>query len=387
MPTLRLTPSIAGATTTVDAVADSGLRTSIFYEFSGALTPHADGIGDAALLAFLPYAMRQGFSLRVEAPVDAGLLEQLDEAQDAWTRWRPDLFRHVDIDAPTVTPVALPPDRTAAAAFSGGLDATFALHAHKRGLIGRRGMDIRSGVLVHGFDVPLERPDRFEGARLHAAAILEHYGATLTVVRTDLRRLNVPWEQYHVFALASVLHLLKGRVSAGIVAADEVYEGEMLGWGSNAVSNPMMSGPSFPIRFTGGGTARTEKAAALATEKPVLANLRVCWEHPETAGNCGTCEKCTRTKLNFMANGVTDFPALGAPVTPEQVLRMRFRSEVVLGAFRNLSLYPWRDRPDIKAALDKLVARGVPREPLLKRNVAKYKRSMRKRGFWPSRGV
>ncbi len=387
MPTLRLTPSIDGAVTTIDAVADSGFRTSIFYEFSGALAPHPDGIGDAALLAFLPYAMRNGLDVRVEAPVDAGLLEQLDEAQDAWTRWHPTLFRHVDVDAAAVTPVVLPPDRAAVAAFSGGLDATHAIHAHKRGLIGRRAMDIRSGVLVHGFDVPLERPDWFEGARLRAAAILAHYGASLTVVRTNLRSLELPWEQYFVFAMASVLHQLKGRVSAGVIATGEGYGAEMLGWGSNSVTNPMMSSPSFPIRFTGGGQTRTEKAAALAKEAPVLANLRVCWEHPEAPTNCGKCEKCIRTKLNFMANGVETLPTLGAPATPQEILKVEVHHEVVLSTYRDLSLYPWPGRPDVKAALRALVARGVRRESRFRRRVAKYKRSMKKRGLWPNRGA
>ena len=27
----------------------------------------------------------------------------------------------------------------------------------------------------------------------------------------------------------------------------------------------------------------------------------MCWEGPLTGGNCGRCEKCIRTKLNFMA--------------------------------------------------------------------------------------
>ncbi len=382
MPTLRVAPSIKGAVATIDAVADSGFRTSIFYEFSGALTPHADGLGDAALLAFLPCAMRQGLDIKVEAAVDAGLLRQLEEAQDAWLRWSPDMYRRVAIDAAETIPDALPADQTAVVAFSGGLDSTFSLHAHKRGLMGRRTLDIRAGVLGHGLDIPLEQPGWFENARVRAKAILDHYDVPLTVVRTNLRCVDIPWGQYFIFATTSMLHLFKGHVSAGTIAPDQVYDQEILGWGSNSVTNQMMSGPSFPIRFTGGGWTRTEKAGALCGEAPALANLRVCWEHPESPTNCGACEKCVRTKLNFMANGVEDFPALGAPVTVQQILDAPIYEEIALNFLRELALYPWTDRPDIKAALLKRIERGL-KERGLRRHVAKYKRSLKKRGLWP----
>ncbi|WP_018184213.1 hypothetical protein [Kaistia granuli] len=383
MKTLRLVPTIDGTTTTITASQDGEPERSVFYQFDGALTPDASGIGNAALVAFLPYAMQRGLDIQVESEVDEDLLAQLEEVQDAWSRWHPGLFRRVGLDVAGVRPAMLPATRTAVAAFSGGLDSIFAVHAHKRDLLGYRKLDVRSGVLIQGFDLPLDQPVWFEDARRRASLMLTSYGLSLTTVRTNWRTLGAPWELGYIFGVASVLHQLKGRVGQAIIASDNAYGGDMPGWGSNAASNQMMSGPSFPLHFTGGGWSRTEKAAALTGEAAVLENLRVCWERPESLGNCGRCEKCIRTKLNFMANGVGHVPALGIPVTPRSIRGVLIRNAPVLELYRDLASEPWPGRPGIKAALESLVKRGVRRQSGWESRLLKYQRSLRKRGLWP----
>lgn len=379
MTVLRLAPSVRGSTTTVDAHIGAKIEHSIYYQVEGDILPDESGAGNAALVGFLPYAMRYGLDVHVAGPVDFDLLRQLDEAQDAWALWYPRLFRPAALSADEVRPASLPRTDTAVAAFSGGLDSSYALHAHKRGLIGRRALDVRFAALVRGFDLPLDRDDWFADAKRRAVAILDNYDCPLVTVRTNWRSLDLPWELVHIFALASVLHPFKGRVDHGVIAADRAYNGEITGEGTNSTANPMMSGTSFPIHFTGTGKWRTQKAMALRNEPAVYRNLRVCWERPSISGNCGKCEKCIRTKLDFMAVGLDDLSALGGPATLDEIRGVQVKREVVLNLFRDLAAYPWPDRPEIKAALQDLVARGLPDQS--RRPLAKIRRWLRKRGL------
>jgi hypothetical protein len=141
----------------------------------------------------------------------------------------------------------------------------------------------------------------------------------------------------------------------------------------------MMGGPSFPLYFTGAGKTRTDKAGALAGERAVLEQLRVCWERPESLGNCGMCEKCIRTKLNFMAHGVTSLPALGELATPEQVRSIEVRNDAVMNLFKELAAQPWAGQREIKQALTDLVDRGLWKPNRITRLLKKYRRSLQKR--------
>lgn len=376
MATITLKPALKGSTLTVEAKAGGSDLASIFYEFEGDFHPSDAGIANAALVGFMPYAMSKGMDIFVEGAVDSDLLEALEEGQDAWSLWHPGKFRQVSISAEETRAQKLPETRSAVIAFSGGLDASYALHAHKRGLIGRRSLDVKAATLAHGFDLPLDREDWFLEARKKAAAIAASYDVPLVTVRTNWRSLRAPWEQSFIFAISSIIHQYKGIFGHGVIAADEAYDGEILGWGSNSITNQLMSGPSFPLHFTGAGKWRTEKARSLGLEKVILENLRVCWERPDSLGNCGECEKCLRTKLNFQAVGLVNVPALGRPATAKQIREIKVNSDAVMNLFMELSRYPWRDQPEIKAALTALVANGPQRLSWISRNWKKAKRKV-----------
>lgn len=195
---------------------------SVFYEFSGAVLPTAPRTNDFAALAMLPFAMTKGQSLHIEGLVHREQLERLDECQDAFLLWHPDKFKRISISADEEIPTPLRQGRDAVMAFSGGLDASYALHAHCRGLIGRRSNEIRAGILIHGFDIPLKKTVHFEKAEAAALASLSHYGVPLTRVRTNWTSLRAPWRQSFMFALASVLHQFSEVSSRAVIAADQI---------------------------------------------------------------------------------------------------------------------------------------------------------------------
>ena len=126
----------------------------IVYEIIGPDAPEQEPNANFAVAAALPTAMSLGRPLHVRGEVDADFLATMEEYMAAWCRWRPDLFQPVAISADVERAAA----RTAAAgaimAFSGGLDSTFALHAHKHGMLGRRQLGYPGGRPRAGFRYP-----------------------------------------------------------------------------------------------------------------------------------------------------------------------------------------------------------------------------------------
>jgi len=63
----------------------------------------------------------------------------------------------------------------------------------------------------------------------------------------------------------------------------------------------------------GGRFSRLEKTRRIAHHPLVRRSLRVCWENPGGAYNCGRCRKCLMTMAALEALGVrkkiTSFPA------------------------------------------------------------------------------
>lgn len=333
---------------------------SVFYEFTGAALPEIPRSVDFALLAMLPFAMARGQDLHLEGAVHREQLERLEECQDAFSLWHPDKFIKVAISADEELPTAVHEGRDAVIAFSGGLDASYALHAHCRNLLGRRSNTIRAGVLIHGFDVRLKQAIHFEKAKAAARASLSHYGVPLTCVRTNWTTLGAPWRQSFIFALASVMHQFQSVSSRAVIASDEAYDGEVLGWGSNSVTNPLMSFPGFPIDFTGAGVSRTLKARALAHEMPVLDHLRVCTKPLGEGENCGRCEKCIRTKLNFLAGAGLDLPRLHNRPRPDDIRALDIHHAAALALYQELLRNgDWTGLTELESAVEDLVARGV----------------------------
>jgi hypothetical protein len=128
-------------------------------------------------------------------------------------------------------------------------------------------------------------------------------------------------------ALASCLHQFSGRAGVAVIGADESYGHLALPWGSNPATNHLLSGDELDIHTEGGGFTRTERVAFISRYPDIAARLRVCWEGPATGRNCGHCEKCIRTQMNFMADGQK--PAcFDAEPSLSQILRLRARNPV-----------------------------------------------------------
>jgi hypothetical protein len=268
-------------------------------EQAGGLTDRADPFVVAVLLA----AMRYDEPLEVHGSVDAALLDNLEELQAVWARWRPGTYRPVEIRADAEVRCPAPRHGHAIAAFSGGVDATFTVHRHVHHLAGRRSHAVGAGLLVHGFDIPLADPEAFAVTAGNARALLADVGVPLVTMATNFHELGQHWEDVFSAAVASCLMLLSGSYPVGLLGSAKPYDDLLLPWGSTPLTDPLLGGSFFRLVHDGAGFDRSQKVAALAGWAEARRRLRVCWEGPAAGRNCSRCEKCVRTILNFRAVG------------------------------------------------------------------------------------
>jgi hypothetical protein len=308
---------------------------SVFYRITGDALPPPLEVYDFAVIAALYVAMREGRPVHVEGPVTAALLRNVEEFQEIWSLWQPK-YRCVPITADHVVPAEPADVRRGVFAVSGGVDGTYALLRHHSGHAGFRTVRPACSMLVHGFDIPLPEQRAFDHARGRVAAMTGPLGVPLSVVVTNWRDvLERDWEMDCQAALAACLMQFRGLANVGVCGAAEDYSHIIVPLGCNPITNHLMSGAGFEILAEGGGATRTERVRFLCDYPETASQLRVCWEGPITGGNCGRCEKCIRTKLNFMAVGSPPL-CFDRPPTIAEILGLRTRGPVQLHFLREI---------------------------------------------------
>jgi hypothetical protein len=356
---------------------DSG---RLWYRVSGDLLPPPLQLLDSVVPAFLFKAMRERRPLRVHGPLSTRLLANLEEFQAAWSCWRPGLYRPVDILPDSEAQPQPNLDDSAVVAFSGGLDSLFSTWRHRTGSPLPRHRDLRAGVLIHGFEIPLGDEEGFRLAAERARAALASIGLPLVTVRTNWRPLLCSeWTDEFGAALASCLHQLAGVASAGIVGSDGTYHRLVLPWGSNPLTTRLLGGGAFEIVYDGAAHRRCEKAAAICDWPAALTSLRVCWEGPSPGSNCGRCEKCIRSQLNFLAIGQPVPPAFPVTASLRDIARLLVPAEaqlvgltdVLAVARANGITAPWTRALAIAIARSLAARPFVPAADALRRRLAR----------------
>lgn len=105
------------------------------------------------------------------------------------------------------------------------------------------------------------------------------------------------------------------------------------------------------IVHDGAQFTRTAKVEFLVDFPAVVNRLKVCWEGSVQHENCGVCEKCIRTRLNFVAVGKNDPGCFPDAFHPSYIGKLRARNAFQLGELRTLLAYakekgisdPWVD--------------------------------------------
>jgi hypothetical protein len=288
----------------LDAREAGHQRTELWFQFGKEIVLPKDDDCDAYLLAVIMSAMKYKADVHVKGSVSEQLLSNLVEYQAAWAKWLPGSFTQVEItcDDVRVDERKLP---GAVCAFSGGVDASFSVWRHSQSKWSHRSKDVALCAIVHGFDIPLADEVAFENAAERAQRTLGDLDIPLQRVKTNFRTVfdRVPWGHAFSCALAAVLNNLKAHVGTCLIGSSEPYDSLVIPWGSSPITDHLLGSGDFDVIHDGASHSRTEKVRELLDWKVGVENLRVCWQGEFKDRNCGRCEKCVRTKLNFLAVG------------------------------------------------------------------------------------
>lgn len=320
-------------------------RTRIWYrvpaDYRSCITPS----GDPYALAMIFTAMRLPSDLHIHGTVSPSLLRNLEEFQSAWCCWRPERYHMVEIraDAEEERPLSSSP-AAALTLFSGGVDSCFTAYSHRRDRCGRRAVDLRAGLMVLGFDFTLQQSNAYDRAAARAQTMLESIGMELIAMVTNIRDLAEPWWDFHGAAPASCLMLLQDGFGTGIIPSTEPYDALVLPWGSNPVTDWMMSSDSFRIVHHGAALSRTDKVNGIARWPEALEHVRVCMigKENEVDRNCGVCQKCVRTILNFRVLGVGLPASFEQDVTDDHIARLQVDDPLHLAELQRILVFAKR---------------------------------------------
>lgn len=304
---------------------------------------------DGALLLVVFRCMERGGRLFVEGPLSKSLVRSIRHFQEAWARWRPDRYRHVEIVADSVAEASHAHDR-AIAAFSGGVDSTFLALQHTSGELGAAKYPLTDVMFAHGLDIPSANTEAFAKAVDRHREFLGSVTLRPRLLRTNVRDFYPSnYEDAHGALICGLLHQYSHAFGFGLISSSNAYENLRLTWGSNPVIDPLMGTECFSIVHDGAGYNRIEKVERVAVNEVATKGLRVCWRDTSYTKNCGVCEKCILTQLEFLALGHANPPCFDRPldtrlidtVTPASLSRLR-GYEWVLETSKAFDAQPWR---------------------------------------------
>lgn len=261
---------------------------------------------EAFAAAFLLAAAMEGRALTVETGLNADFIEACRRVMGVSASW----WSH---PSPVPGPVSARPAESADGAaassltlcFSGGVDSFYSLNRFRPDRL----------VMATGYDIPLENIPAWRSAETAAAHAASAAGIPIDFIRSNLREHPLirrhSWERIHGGALIALgLLLRKTSGSLGISASYPLHG--LHPWGTHPELDPLWSTGELAVRHLGADLDRVGKIRAVGVHPVFLENLRVCWEAPTAAGNCGRCEKCLRNRLVFSQV----FPGVPCPAFP-----------------------------------------------------------------------
>ena len=297
---------------------------------------HAEPCADAFLAACFPLAAIHGEArIRIHGQPCPLLIEGLYTAHAWWTSWGGMPFPMPLIETFPRADCGVPAGPRRGVAFlSGGVDGLHMLMQNHR----RFGPDdpayIRDALFIHGFDIGKRaynpELERFRKAFESLEPLAADAGVRLISCRTNLRHLpskaDFWYYRHNGAALAAVGHAaVLGSAFLFIAASHDIANPVPIG--SHPTVDGLFSSQRITVVHDGARYPRFQKVRELAHWPAALGALRVCPGDPGTELNCGVCEKCLRTRLELLAAGVEETPALGPSLTPVELW-----DERVLGA-------------------------------------------------------
>jgi hypothetical protein len=248
----------------------------------------------------LPSMKSGGGNLAVDGEVSRIFLASLSTIQDIYCLWDESLQR-VNIQKALAIQRIPSTKKRVGVFFSGGVDSFYTFLKHQD--------EITDLIFVHGLDIKLTDTPLLSKASKKIREVASAFGVNIIEVETNIRELldsYVDWGFLgHGATLAAIGHLLYPDFHRIYIAATHTYA-DLFPWGSHPVLDHLWSSEVLEFVHDGCEATRVKKVALISKHDIALHTLRVCWKNPNSAYNCGQCEKCLRTMVNLKVNDALD---------------------------------------------------------------------------------
>jgi hypothetical protein len=275
----------------------------LWFKWNGAECPLP---GDAFLLATIQPAMRRGYDLQIRHAISEDLLDTLFEMQQHFQQLDPDLTM-IDIRAHQVSQdlPQKPADQiqmvhkgeqqsATGVLFDGSVDAFYTFHKNQH--------EINTVIYLSDYEGEKEVQQKKNAAIKTAKHRTKDLGMPFVHVQSNLRHFlktfNNDQELDQVLVIAVIDTLLSGHVGKLLVPGTGADE-QQVSQHPPRRELPLLFDSYLPtsriqLDQDGAGVEHLDKLESLKDNHTILEALRVCWENPDRAYNCGRCKKCTR---------------------------------------------------------------------------------------------
>jgi len=213
---------------------------------------------DSFVYAVLFTAMRLKEDIIVKGDVSRGLIENLKDFQNAWAVWKKGLYHRVNITAAKEVENKYLNNK-GLLAFSGGVDCTYSLWNSRINSKGYTKRDFEYGMMVHGFDIPLACEQEYNLAFEKARTVCEMGNIGLISVATNIRQLPENWEDVHAAGVVACFNVFNRKFNRAFLASSDAYENLDIPWGSNPVTDPLLSNDNLRVIPDGHERTRVQK--------------------------------------------------------------------------------------------------------------------------------
>jgi hypothetical protein len=299
-------------------------------KFRASQGPLAEGSEPFLAATMLP-AMKVAEPLKVPGPISPKLLAATQTLQEMFLKWFQG-FQKIAIQANPGASYGENRATDVGAFFSGGVDSFYTFLKHED--------EITKIILIHGFDMRLERTSLRAKVSREIRKIARELGKPLIEVETNIRHFSdqytVIGEHYGGSLLASIGLLLSPQFRKIYIPSTDPYDHLFLE-NTHPLLDPLWSTESLTFEHDGCEAGRIEKVARIIQSDVAMRSLRVCFWNHDDSYNCCRCEKCLRTMVSLQALGALEHcTTFNQKLDIDAVSRMEIRREILYLVEENL---------------------------------------------------